>query len=136
MAISQVPQIAAQAVFGPEDNGPDRREAAVEFAGNLRVAHALVIAEHQRNFVMVRQAIQLFPHHAFSFLAQNLGERGWSGNVRDSAKIISSDNRAFLALPPAQNVNAMPACYLAHPRAEGILFILLIEDRVQFQENF
>ena len=40
-----VPQIAAQPIFSPEENGFDGREAAVECAGNLGVTHALVVAE-------------------------------------------------------------------------------------------
>ncbi len=40
-----MPQIAAQLVFGPEDNGFDGGEAAVECAGNLGVTHAPVVAE-------------------------------------------------------------------------------------------
>jgi hypothetical protein len=67
---------------------------------------------------------------------QNLGERRRSGNVREGAKIISSNDPAFFALPPAQFVNAMPTCHLTHPRAKGIFLILFLEDNVKFQEDF
>jgi hypothetical protein len=98
---TDLPPIAAQPVFSPEDNGFDRREAAVECAGNLGITHLLVIAEHQWNLVIIWQSIQLFPNLAFCFLAQNLGERRRSGNGWDGAKITSSDDRAILVLPPA-----------------------------------
>ena len=133
---TDLPPIAAQPIFCPEDNGFDRREAAVERAGDLGVTHPPVVAEHKWNPIVIRQAIQLFPHLAFCFLVQNLGERRRSGNVGDDAKIISIDDREFLEFLPAQFVNAMPACHLTHPRAEGMLLIFFFEDSVQFQEDF
>ena len=133
---TDVPPIAAQAVFCPEDNGFDRREAAVERAGDLGVTHPLVVAEHKWNLIVIRQAIQLFPHLAFGFLVQNLGERRRSGNVGDDAKIVSIDDREFLEFLPAQFVNAVPTCHLTHPRAKGIFLILFLEDNVKFQEDF
>ena len=65
-----------------------------------------------------------------------LGREEKERNVREGAKIISSDDPAFFALPPAQFVNAMPTCQLTHPRAKGIFLILFLEDDMKFQEDF
>jgi len=85
---------------------------------------------------MIRQAAQLSPYLAFCFVVQNLGEGRRSGNVREGAQIISRDDPTFFALASAQFVNAIPACHLTHPRAEGVFLILFLEDEVKFQEDF
>jgi hypothetical protein len=56
---TDVPPIAAQPVFCPEYNGLDRREAAVERAGDLGVTHPLVVAEHKWNLIVIRFVVEL-----------------------------------------------------------------------------
>src|SRR5215475_2608361 len=68
-------EVRAQLVFGTEDHGPHGGEAPVERAGDLLVAHLFVVAQHQRNLVMVGQAIELLPDLALPFSREQLGER-------------------------------------------------------------
>src|SRR2546427_9173508 len=43
--------------------------------------------------------------------------------------------RTFLAFSLSQLINAMPACYLRHPRAEGQGLISCLQDPVQLQKD-
>lgn len=129
-------EIAAKLALGAEDERADRRKLAIENAGDLRIAHVLVIAEEERDAVLLRKVGEQLAETAAALVEKDLGERGKSGAVHKGIEDFSFEAVVFFAAALAELVNAMPASDLGNPGAKGERGVLLRKDGVELEEDF